>query len=101
MINFIVKGESITLQGDPYILSTHLALKYVAVHHSNTYVDLTSLLTQLLKKRNFQWTNRAEHTFQHLKEKMSSTSLFVLSNFSMSFKLMTDASNNSVGTTLI
>lgn len=71
------------------------------ISQQHIYVYLTSLLTQLLKKRNFQWTNRAEHTFQHLKEKMSSTSLFVLSNFSMSFKLMTDAFNSSVGTTLI
>jgi hypothetical protein len=67
------------------------------VHH---YATLAAPLTDLLGSTKFTWSPEAELAFTTLKEKMTSTPVLVLPDFSKTFVIETDASSIAIGAVL-
>lgn len=65
------------------------------------YGLLAKPLTQLLKKKQFQWTPQAQEAFQRLKSAMVSTPVLALPNFSATFVVETDACATGIGAVLM
>ena len=55
----------------------------------------------MLKKDNFQWTQKQTTAFQNLKETMISAPVLALPNFSEPFTLETDASGTGLGAVMM
>lgn len=68
------------------------------VHH---YATIATPLTNLLKSSSkFSWSAEAEAAFTTLKEKMTTTPVLILPNFSKTFTVETDASAIAIGAVL-
>nr|GFA85546.1 putative nucleotidyltransferase, ribonuclease H [Tanacetum cinerariifolium] len=57
-------------------------------------------LIDCMKRKSFVWTEEAELAFQVVKEKLTTTSILVLPDFSKVFELHTDASKVAIGEVL-
>jgi len=68
------------------------------VHH---YGIIARPLTNLLKKKQFQWTPQATLAFEALKKAMSETPVLALPNFAIPFIVETDACATGVGAVLM
>lgn len=55
------------------------------------YAQVAAPLSDLVRKDNFHWDAKTEITFQVLKEKLTSTPVFIFPNFSLPFIIETDA----------
>ncbi|GAU18789.1 hypothetical protein TSUD_80780 [Trifolium subterraneum] len=64
------------------------------------YATLAAPLTDLLSSTKFTWGTEAEEAFTNLKEKMTSTPVLILPDFSKTFIVETDASSISIGAVL-
>lgn len=64
------------------------------------YRILARLLTNLLKKGQFRWSEEAESTFQNLKVAMTTTPTLALPNFEEPFIIETDAYGCGIGAIL-
>ncbi|KAK8983583.1 hypothetical protein V6N11_073987 [Hibiscus sabdariffa] len=60
------------------------------------YGSISKLLTAMLKKDNFFWTQEAKDAFLTLKESMCSASVLALPDFTQPFSLETDASTKGI-----
>ena len=65
------------------------------------YAWLSKPLTQLLKKGNFSWFFVVQESFEHLKHALSSAPVLALPDFSKTFFIKTDASQNGIGDVLM
>jgi hypothetical protein len=65
------------------------------------YGILAHPLTQLLKKKIFQWSPTAQQVFDNLKQAMSTTPVLALPNFSQPFIVETDACDDGIGAVLL
>lgn len=61
------------------------------------YGTIAALLTQLLKKAAFLWSEVEQEAFEILKRAMITLSVLALSDFSMPFTVQTDASGTGLG----
>ena len=64
------------------------------------FSKLTSPLTDLTKKDDFNWSEEVEKAFQKMKEVMSSCPILALPDFSKPFVVECDASGEGVGVVL-
>jgi len=67
----------------------------------NHYGILAKPLTNLLKKKSFQWDSAADTAFQQLKSVMTETPVLALPNFAIPFVVETDACATEVGAVLM
>ena len=66
------------------------------------FSDMTAPLTSLLcKGRGFVWTPEAEHSFQCVKQALSTTPVLMIANFNQPFFIFVDASLIAVGAVLM
>ena len=64
--------------------------------HVKNYGIIVKPLTQLLKKKAFQWNPQAQHAFEQLKLAMSSTPVLVLPDFTKPFSIETGACDTGI-----
>jgi hypothetical protein len=65
------------------------------------YGIIAKPLTTLLKKKQFHWDDKAQHTFEQLKLAMIATPVLALPNFSQSFELEMDACDTGIRAVLM
>lgn len=65
------------------------------------YGMISRLLTDLLKKDTFLWSETATEAFRALKDAMTHASALPMPNFTLPFVLETDASSNGIGSILM
>lgn len=65
------------------------------------YAIISKPLTCLLKKGEFVWNQEATQSLETLKKALSSAPVLTLPDFSKSFVIETDASNNGIGAVLM
>ncbi|XP_074351377.1 putative mitochondrial protein AtMg00860 [Apium graveolens] len=61
------------------------------------YALLSKPLTNLLKTGAFQWTKEAQHSFEQLKNALSTAPVLAVPNFDIPFEIETDASQFGIG----
>ena len=61
---------------------------------------LAQPLTQLLKKRNYTWTEATQVAFEYLKQAVVTTPILALQDFELTFEVESDASNSGIGVVL-
>ena len=64
------------------------------------YAQITSPLTDLLKKDGFDWGEAVDLAFEHLKRALTEVHVLALLDFSKAFAMETDASGLTVGVIL-
>ena len=69
-------------------------------HFIKGYDVIAKPLTDLLKKGAFQWTDKTQTTFVHLKEAIMTAPVLTLPNFDLTFVVESDASHESIGAVL-
>ena len=65
------------------------------------YGTLAKPLTQLLKKKQFHWSDTAEAAFLNLKTAMTNTPVLAMPNFAEPFTIETDACDDGIGAVLM
>ncbi|GJS90185.1 putative reverse transcriptase domain-containing protein [Tanacetum coccineum] len=63
----------------------------------SNFSSIMAPLTNFMKGKSFVWTKEVELAFQVVKEKLTTTPILILSNFSKVFKLHIDASKVAIG----
>ncbi|GJV92162.1 putative nucleotidyltransferase, ribonuclease H [Tanacetum coccineum] len=63
----------------------------------SNFSSIMALLTDYMKGKSFVWTEEAESAFQVVKEKLTTTPILVLPEFSKVFELHMDASKGVIG----
>ncbi|XP_031494884.1 uncharacterized mitochondrial protein AtMg00860-like [Nymphaea colorata] len=64
------------------------------------YITVTATLTELTKKGKFVWTEKADQSFQRLKQAVTTVLVLQLPNFQQPFTVESDASDLGMGTVL-
>lgn len=67
------------------------------IHH---YAAIAGTLSNLLRKDAFRLTDIEQHAFDFLKDKLGSTPVLTLTDFSQEFHIETDASGHGIGAIL-
>lgn len=70
-------------------------------HFVKNYGTLAKPLTQLLKKKQFHWSDTAEAAFLNLKTAMTNTPVLAMPNFAEPFTIETDACDDGIGAVLM